>query len=231
MLNINPSYLLLFTLLLSFLPILIGMMTSYVKVSIILSILKNSFGVPQIPGFIAEICLASIITVITLQPIIIEIYQKASSEDFSKFSKNPPTIKDIDTYYKILSPWISFLEKNVGEKELKAINSIADTKDKNIKTVNTTECKSELKCNEPPFLDLIKLGPAFLLTELKQGVLIGLSLIIPFLIIDIAIANILTVLGVSLISPQLLSLPLKLALFVSVDGWLILVKKISASYV
>lgn len=226
--HISPSWLLISMMLLAFLPLFLGLMTSYVKVSIILSILKNSFGLQQLPGFVAELGLATVITTLSILPVGRHVYQKLEELDYKKF-KNSLTTNQINDIKTAFIPWFDFLKKNTGKKELFTIQEL--TKDElTTKESSENQNHQEVESLTNKDVSVFEILPAFLLTELREGIKIGLSILIPFLIIDIAVANILTVLGVSLLSPQLLSLPIKLSLFMAIDGWTLLVKGIVNSY-
>jgi len=128
----------------------------------------------------------------------------------------------IDQLSSAIAPWRRFLQANVGPHELAVLQP---------ETVRASDdelgTKQKIQPIEP---DLLVLFSAFTLSEIKRGFLLGFLLLLPFLAIDLVVANILVGLGLTLISPIIVSLPLKVVLFVTSDGWLRLTEGLIHSY-
>jgi len=135
-----------------------------------------------------------------------------------KFSlKTLPTLPSLETWKPVLEPWEAFLMKHAGERELRVLQEISPP-------------KSAQQSLEKRPMDLRSLLTAFILTELKEGFAMGFVLLLPFLVIDLIVSNVLAGMGMFMVSPTLISLPLKLLLFVVSDGWLLLSRSLILSY-
>ena len=120
---------------------------------------------------------------------------------------------------EITVPWRTFLLKHSGEREVEVFRRLS------VPSGSTAEVGTP-----PAEPSLVTVLGAFVLSEIKKGFLIAFLLLIPFFVIDLVVGNILVALGLTMMSPSTVSLPLKLLLFVSSDGWLIIAKSLIASY-
>lgn len=207
MLSISAEQLILISLFVALIPSLVGVLTTYLKVSIVLGMLKNALGTQQTPSGLVVMAVSIAFTWVIMAPIFIETHNRFSSEKL-KLSKGISK-ESHDSIEHVLAPWKLFIAKHAGAREVLLIQDIGAQKEKNSWEV---------------------IVPAFILTELKEGFAMALMLLIPFAVIDIVVANILGGLGMFMVSPTLISLPLKLGVFVISDAWLFLTKALIASY-
>jgi type III secretion protein R len=227
--DFNPSYYLIFSTSLALIPFFVATCTSYVKVSVVTGMIKNALGVNSLPGFTAEVALSLIITLLSMFPVIEQI--KSNFSSITSLSEKPDEF--LSLLDKALVPLKNFMLKNSGQKEIEYTQFIiherkSSTIHKNNDSQKSNTAQVILSSGELSFLNLM---PSFLLTELKEALLMSFSILIPFLIIDIIIATLLSSVGMFMVSPTLLSLPLKIFFFVVVDGWMLLVKGLCDSYV
>ena len=130
-----------------------------------------------------------------------------------------PSLKSVQALAPLLEPWREFMSRHAGERELLAVQSFA-------------EHSQTQKPAERAKLDVGWRGImlAFVLTELRQAFAMGFVLLLPFLVIDLIVANILVGLGMFMVTPAMISLPLKLMLFIAADGWILLSRGLIHSY-
>lgn len=226
--NINPLILIGTSLLLAVIPLAVGVASSYLKISIVLNILKNALGLQQSPGVLAETFLALALSLMVMGPVLDEIGSKASPllADQKAMQLNKASIEQAGT---VLAPWREFLDTHTGEREREFVLRMRQ----GAKTQQDTSKPTPPQNDVPPQADTLtwyELLPAFLLTELREAFLMGVALLTPFLVIDLIVAQLLTGLGMMMVSPTLVSLPLKLLLFVATNGWVLLSEALLLSY-
>lgn len=190
--------------LLSFIPAILLLMTSFTRIVIVLSLLRHAIGIQQLPPNQVIIGLSLFLTFFVMAPTYEKVLEKAwrpymeKKIDFSEFAERS----------KIeLS---KFMFKFTKEKDLALFMNMGGFKRPNNES-------------EVPFAALV---PAFAISELKRAFEIGFLLYIPFLIIDMAVASILLSAGMMMLPPIFISLPLKILLFVLVDGWNLIIGSI-----
>lgn len=211
----HPLSLLVFAAAFSLLPFFLLCFTPFIKFSIVFSLVKSSFGVQQFPSSAVTSLLCLILSIYVMKPIILNIQEQAGKEIteiqnivFSKkkskddFEQQSAAVKNLLS--KAAVPLTIFLQENSGEKE----------KDFFLRTWNFKNSNSSASEN------IIVLVPAFMISQLKQGFILGVALYLPMLFVDLLVTNILIALGMNMISPTIISLPLKLMLFISGDAWL-----------
>ncbi len=250
--SINPFWFIFITFAVALIPIILGVCTSYLKISIVLTLLRNGFGTQQFPGNILILVLSFSLSLFIMFPVYqesIEISKEFQNKKFSEFS-----MKDaINVFKKISIPWKKFMIQHSGEKEMLVLRGLRedflkeqsknnekidikndkDTKKTNNKKIKLKEKKEKItpkKIAENQEEDFPIVLLSFLFSELKEAFAMSVSLLIPFLIIDIIVANILVGLGMYMLSPSLISLPIKILIFVLIDGWLLLGKSLIFSY-
>ncbi|QQR90381.1 MAG: EscR/YscR/HrcR family type III secretion system export apparatus protein [Myxococcales bacterium] len=209
-------------LLLSLLPLLFMAATSFVKISVVLSILRNAIGTNQVPSGAVVTALASILTLYVMAPVGMQMMQSAEPK-LSAVSWEAPLAgqngkRFLEAAMTALLPLNRFLEKHSGKREKKLFFDLAKKSAQNGPPIASSE------------KDLAVVFPAFLITELAEAFLIGFLLFIPFLIIDLVVANIVLSLGMHMLSPTTISLPFKLLLFVAVDGWYLVSEALVSGY-
>ena len=215
----HPGWYLLISFFFAILPILIATTTSYLKFSIALGVLKNGFGAQQVPNSLIIMVLSVTLSLFVMEPTYSAIFKNAQN---IKFQTNNFNLEAICQQLKIFEPLKDFMRNQVSDHQLRMVSTLQN-KNKNL---NAKELAKE-KTDEYSFRVLFL---AFLLTELKEGLFVGFMLLLPFLVIDLIIANLLAGLGMYMVSPTIISLPLKLLLFVSVDGWVLITRGLINSY-
>ena len=195
--------------LLSLLPALLLMMTSFTRIIIVLSILRQALGTAQTPSNQILIGLSLFLSLFIMAPVFTQAYQEAYQPYMSE------QIDGEQALAKLQQPFRSFMMAQTREDDIGLFSRIADHE-----PYATPE--------EVPFSVLM---PAFLTSELKTAFQIGFMLFIPFLIIDLVVASVLMAMGMMMLSPLIISLPFKLMLFVLVDGWSLVIGTLAASFV
>lgn len=194
---------------LSILPSIIIMMTSFTRIIIVLSFLRNSMGTSQIPPNQVLIGLALFLTFFIMSPVIGEINQNA----LQPFTENQITLEQaIDNAEDSMK---DFMLEYVRDKDLAMFASIANVEP----TENLTD------------LPLTVVVPAFMISELNTAFRMGFMLYIPFIVIDMVVASTLMAMGMMMLPPAMISMPFKILLFLLVDGWNLLTESIIKSFV
>jgi flagellar biosynthesis protein FliP len=192
----------------SLLPSIMVMMTSFTRTIIILSFVRNAIGVQQTPPNMVLVGIALFLTLFIMQPVIEDIninaYQPYIEEEISQ--------KEALDYAKI--PLKEFMLKNT---EKSAINLFIDL-------------SGEERPEKLEDLSMTVVIPSFMTSELKRAFMAGFLLYLPFLIIDIVVSSTLMSMGMMMLPPAMISLPFKLLLFVTVDGWELLFSTIVRSF-
>jgi len=193
---------------LSLLPAILIMFTSFTRIVVVLTFLRQAIGGQQIPPNPVIIGLAIFLTFFIMSPTIDAITQD---------SINPYMMKQITIQeaFKRAEPSIkSFMLKQTREKDLALFSTIS----------------REERHSSPSELPLKIVVPAFAISELKTAFEIGFLIYLPFLVIDLVVSSILLSMGMMMLPPVLISLPFKLLLFVLVDGWNLVVGSIVRSF-
>lgn len=193
---------------LTFLPAALMLMTSFTRILIVFALLRQALGLTTMPPNLVLVGLSVFLTIFIMKPTVFDpIYDKA--------------------YVPYTQKKMSF-EKAVeeGSKPLKAF-MLKQTRQDDLALFAKLHGKPIASREEVPMSVLI---PAFAISEIKTGFIIGFMIFLPFLAIDFAVASILTSLGMVMVSPMMFSLPLKLLIFVMADGWGILAASLVESY-
>ncbi len=206
---------------LALLPFLLIMVTSFVKVTIVLSILRTAIGAQQVPPNQVITGMAIVLSVYIMAPVAMDTYTEIGPYiDAIEQTREQPTFSEMRTMTDTgVAPLRAFLLKHADPEERILLHELA-------LELRSAEQRESLGAE-----DLIITVPAFVITELKEAFTIGFILFVPFIIIDLVIANILLSLGMHMLSPTTISLPFKLLLFVLVDGWYLVVKGLVLGYV
>lgn len=216
----HPLQLMLMLAALGLVPFALLMVTSFVKISVVLSIVRTAMGTQQIPPTQVITGLSIILTVYIMAPVGQEMYRaaKPDMESEGELMQAKSVDKLVDAASKARGPLREFLLKKAGFKDRELFFALAlkMRKDEDKKTVGKDD-----------FLILI---PAFVVSELKEAFQIGFLLFVPFIVIDMVVANILLALGMQMLQPTTISLPFKLLLFVMIDGWYLIAKGLVVGY-
>jgi len=193
---------------LSVLPAALLMMTSFTRIIIVLSLLRQALGTQTAPPNQVLIGLALFLTLFVMGPVFDKIYVEA----YQPLSENKITMTQ--ALERGAAPLKTFMMKQTRQSDLALY----------VKLSNSPQL------NGPEDVPLRVLVPAFITSELKTAFQISFAIFIPFLIIDMVVASILMSMGMMMMSPAIVSLPFKLMLFVLVDGWQLLIGSLAQSF-
>lgn len=193
---------------LTVLPSVVLGMTAFTRIIIVLSILRQALGTQQTPPNQVLIALALFLTAFVMQPTLTPIWQEAVSPYLDGQIGAQTAMARGETHMR------AFLTENTRQADLLMFSGLA----------------GDGPYAAPADVPLTVLLPAFLTSELKTAFQIGFLIFLPFLVIDMVVASILMALGMMMLSPVLVSLPLKLLLFVMVDGWSMLLGSLAQGY-
>lgn len=206
------------------LPFVLIMTTSFVKIAVVLSIVRSALGTQQNPPTQVITGLAIILTIYVMVPVGLEIREKTDALIAQKMSKNSSLLSSknvgllVSAAFQAKDPVRKFLEKHSHDKDRHMFYTLALQLRKPKHRVGLTRS------------NLTVLIPSFVISELKEAFQIGFLIFLPFIIVDMVVANILLALGMHMLSPTTISLPFKLLLFVMVDGWYLITKGLIISY-
>lgn len=193
-----------------FLPTIIFMMTSFVRIIITFSFIKSALGAQQaIPNQIL-VGLAICLTLFIMKPVVNEI----ATNSIEPYVNHEITMEQ--AYDELKKPISDFLIKQTRDTDIELFVKKS--------SIDTTNIKN------PEDLPLSILAPAFAISELKTAFEIGFIIYIPFLVIDLVVSSALMSMGMMMLPPAMVSLPFKLLLFVMVDGWDLLIKSLIQSF-
>lgn len=198
-------------LLLAVLPFLILSVTSFMKLSVVFGILRNAIGAQQVPSSAITSLLAFVLTLHVMAPVGGEMKsawqegQGLAVRDLGELQLSD--LQRMGEKLKVATaPLLKFLEKHSRQKERAFFSQLAEGES---------------------FFTLL---PAFIISELTEAFAIGFAIFLPFLILDLVVANILVGLGMVMVTPAVVSLPFKIILFVLVDGWFLLCRGLVLGY-
>ena len=193
--------------LLSFLPSILVMMTSFTRIVIVLAILRQAIGLQTSPSNQVLIGIAFFMTIFIMTPVFDDMYTQAIEPYMND------KIQARDAFEVAQKPLHKFMLDQTRMSDLNAFSEFANIKIDKLEDV--------------PMRVVI---PAFIVSELKTAFQIGFMLFLPFLIIDLVVASILMAMGMMMLSPMIVSLPFKLMLFVLVDGWSLIMGTLMSSF-
>jgi len=193
---------------LSVAPSLLLMVTSFTRLAVVFSLLRHALGTQQTPPTQVLVALALFLTFFIMAPVFKEAYENGVSPYLAG------EIGDEELFRSALKPFREFMFKNTREKDLALMIGLAGEK--------RPETKEDVST--------LTLIPAFMISELRSAFEIGFLLYIPFLIIDMVVASVLLSMGMMMLPPVMVSLPLKILLFVLVDGWNLLIGSLVRSF-
>ena len=193
---------------LSIAPAIILTITSFTRIIIVFSFLRQAMGIQQMPPNQVLISLAIFMTFVIMYPVGRSINKNALQPYLNEEISFKQALKQAE------KPIRAFLFRNTREKDLSLFFSVAKLK------------RPRTKKDVPTFI----LIPAFIISELKTAFEIGFLIYIPFLIIDMVVSSILLSMGMMMLPPVMISLPFKILLFVLVDGWDLLIGNLVSSF-
>ena len=208
---------------LSLAPFVLIMVTSFVKISVVLSMLRQALGTQQIPPNQIINGLAIILTLYIMWPVAMEVKDK--SQALFDQRTNSPLMSDATTSLVKQSiniakePIRAFMLKHAHSKDRMLFYGLA-------KRMRTPEQQKDLSDKA-----LIVLVPSFVISELKEAFQIGFLIFVPFIVIDMVVSNILMSMGMQMLSPTTISLPFKILLFILIDGWYLIARGLVLGYI
>ncbi|HEY5921079.1 MAG TPA: flagellar type III secretion system pore protein FliP [Kofleriaceae bacterium] len=219
-------------------PLVVLTLTSFVKVSVVLSLLRNAIGAPDAPSGLIVMGLSLVLTFFVMAPVAVDMVQAAAGPSAPQQpgppqpAPEPPapsTDRSVEAALRMIvpaqyqpqlaaaqravEPLRAFLAKHTRDADRETFASLA-------KKLGSSGSGEELWV----------LAPAFITTELREAFVIAILIFIPFLVIDLVVGLGLASLGLQSTSPQTIALPLKLVLFVAVDGWRLLIDALLRGY-
>lgn len=189
------------------LPFLFVSTTSFLRFAIVLGFLKQALGAQQIPPPIVLVGLSVILTFYTMGPVFQQMYEVGSKP-----------------YNESGSIVLAISE---GSKPLKEF-MLKQTRENDLQFFVTLTRKEAPKSIED--VTIFEVAPAYILSELKTAFEIGFIIFVPFIVLDLVVANVLLALGMFMLSPTIISLPFKLLIFIAVDGWGLIVNGLVGSF-
>lgn len=203
-----PIQTLLFFTALSFLPAVLLMMTSFTRIVIVLSLMRQALGTQSAPPNQVIVGLSLFLTLFVMGPTLDKVYQEA----YQPYAQN--TIPFEQALERGEAPMRQFMLKQTRQSDFELFARLG-------------KLPASTTAETAPMRVLI---PAFVISELKTAFQIGFMVFIPFLVIDMVVASVLMSLGMMMLSPVLVALPFKLMLFVLADGWNLLIGSLAASF-
>ncbi len=194
---------------LSIAPGLLVMVTSFTRFAIAFSFLRSGLGLQTTPANLILVSLALFMTFYVMAPTFDNSWQNGLKPLIDN------KMSESDAYPKIIDPFRKFMLAQVRDKDLKMFDDLA---------------QASIKTTDKAAVDLRILIPAFMISEIRRGFEIGFLIVLPFLVIDMIVATVTMSMGMMMLSPSIISLPMKLLFFVLVDGWNLLVGNLIRSY-
>ncbi|HVU00284.1 MAG TPA: flagellar type III secretion system pore protein FliP [Polyangiaceae bacterium] len=194
------------------LPFLFMTLTSFVKISTVLHIARSALGAPEVPSSSVVVALAAALTLLAMAPVWSRIEDRVTP----LLEPRPGQTTSVwvhDVVTAVREPLRDFLRDNASPREKARFSALA---------------RKHGASAAPDDFGVIV--PAFLVSELVSAFLLGFALFLPFLVVDLVVANVLVALGLSALAPAQVALPLKLLLFVAADGWGLLAETLIGGY-
>ena len=194
--------------LLAVIPSILICMTSFVRIIVVLSMVRHAFGMPETPPNPVLISLALFLTAFVMSPTLGELNTAAVQPLLAN------RISVEQAMDKGTAPLRNFMLAQTRDADIEAIYAISRSKPP----------------ERPDQVELLKLAPAFMLNELRVSFTIGFVILLPFLLIDLVVSAILLSLGMMMVPPATISLPIKLLMFVLIDGWRLILQGVLGSF-
>ena len=198
-------------------PVAVLMVTAFVRISIVLTLLRQALGNPQVPGNQVLTALALLLTALVMRPIAEAVYENG----IKPYSEKKLDVKS--AWESGSAPVKAFMIEQLcrTHHEYYLTELYAHTRPAREVEAVPTECEQ---------FSLAIIAPAYLLSELTTALYIGFAIYLPFLVIDLVVSAVLSAMGLFMMPPSLVSLPLKLVLFVLADGWMLVAGMLLRSF-
>jgi flagellar biosynthetic protein FliP len=194
--------------LMTLVPAILISMTSFVRIIVVLSMIRHAFGMPETPPNQVLISLALFLTAFSMMPTL----QTVNTQALQPFLDGKLTVEQAIT--SGTGPARDFMLRQVHDRDIQTMYDIS---------------RKPLP-DRAQDVDLMQLVPAFMLNELRVAFRIGFVVLLPFLLIDLVVSSILLALGMLMVPPSTLSLPLKVLMFVLIDGWSLVLQGVLGSF-
>lgn len=191
----------------SMLPFFFTCMTSFLRYAIVFSMLKQALGTQQVPPAIVLIGLSIILTIYTMSPVFQKMWEAGSVP----YQKNGDIVLALSEGSK---PLKEFMMKQTRQSDMTFFIQLSGAP----------------KPKTPDDITIWQVAPAYIISELKTAFEIGFVIFVPFIVLDLVVANVLLALGMFMLSPTIISLPFKLLIFIAVDGWSMIVHGLVSSF-
>lgn len=191
----------------SFLPFVFTCMTSFLRFIIVFSLLKTAMGTQQVPPGIVIIGLSLVLTLYTMSPVFQQMYEAGKGP----YEESGSVVVALQEGSR---PLKEFMLKQTRQNDLAFF----------------VEMSKGAPPESPEDLTIFQVTPAYIISELKSAFEIGFIIFIPFIVLDLVVANVLLALGMFMLSPTIISLPFKLLIFIAVDGWSLIVNGLVQSF-
>jgi type III secretion protein R len=209
----RPVELLLLLGLMALVPVALVTLTSFLKIAVVLSVARSALGAPQVPPTTAITGLALLLTLAVMAPVAEDAWRAAAAGPPSRGADEV-----IAAGARAARPLKAFLARFARPEDRRLFLDLA----RRLRPPEERDGVGDA--------DLAVLAPAFVISELRRAFAAGFLVFLPFLAVDLAVANVLLALGLTQLSPTAVSLPFKLLLFVAVDGWALLARGLVAGY-
>jgi flagellar biosynthesis protein FliP len=198
---------------LSVAPGLLIMVTSFTRFIVALSFVRSGLGLQSTPANLVLISLALFMTFYVMAPT----FDHAWQDGVGPLMDNK--ISEQEAFPKIIEPFRQFMLKQVRDKDLRLFEDLAPP-----------DLKPAANTQPPPEVEMRILIPAFMISELRRGFEMGFLIALPFLVIDVVVSTLTMSMGMMMLPPSVISLPIKILFFVLVDGWNMLIGSLVRSY-
>jgi len=217
----NPVVMVIVLAALSMAPFALMMLTSFLKISVVLSILRNAIGTQQVPPSTVITGLAFILSIFIMAPVGRQMYEAAGTIPNTRDMFSEASVKSLFSAAQAgKEPLRKFLARHCHAQDRILFMELAARLERGNGTPNPQIGKEDFQV----------LIPSFATSQLKEAFQVGFLVFVPFLIIDMVVANVLLSMGMHMLSPVVISLPFKLLLFVLVNGWYLVVRGLVLSY-
>ncbi len=194
--------------LLAVVPAILVSMTSFIRIVIVLSMVRHAFGMPETPPNAVLVSLSLFLTAFTMSPVLSELNRETVQP---LLTGKMGVERAIETGS---GPLRKFMLTQTRNSDIESIYAISNTP----------------LPERPEEVEILKLAPAFILNELRVAFTIGFVILLPFLLIDLVVSSILLSLGMMMVPPTTISLPIKLLMFVLIDGWKLVLEGVLGSF-
>lgn len=196
----------------SLLPFIIAAGSCFIKFSIVFSLVRNAIGLQEVPSNITLHGIALIMTFFVMTPVFNQIQEYTA--------ENPVSLRDPGSVKRLINEGLGNYQRYLKlHSDPALINFFVGLRQKQENINENEESVAAIDADESDQPSVLTLLPAYALSEIKSAFKIGFYVYLPFIVIDLLVSNILLALGMMMMSPVTISLPIKLVMFVAIDGW------------